>query len=1467
MTYTSVIHYTEESIRQCKDLSAFLKKRAQIEMEYAKGLIKLAQTFQRPPAGPPPTARQNSLTAGLAGNNSNAAIEHIVRQQLVKSSTWHAFYEYVERIGQIGDAHRNLALNLQNTIMEPFNLLVKDMDSVRKAQVDRGSEYSRNLQDAYACLRKAKEDYDVLQGNAQETQNNHLKARANGNMREKDIDKLLNKATVAADKADAANETLQVCGEICKNAQEQYYGQLLPVLYEDIRKGEQSRVASAKQVLLDSLFLEKAISDASGAAVDLANERVAQIDVDEDIEEFNDVHLVDDADRKGHNVAVSNLINPVKAGRMLLKRGDFIAGWKSRYFVLMEEQQELYCFENEASLKPREVISLKQSAIHGLDDSYFTRPYCFQLVNVSNKGRQTFNLIAESATEKEEWMRHIGRFAYCCIRGMLARERRALQLPTQGSDEEKYIIRRSFQLSIMEAKELPQTPTLGGLNPYCIVLFDDVKQGRTTTKNTDMPFWGDEYEFEDICAHFTRLRIVIFNHSRMQRDGDLGYVSINLEAAKPGMRVEQWYPIKQLPRPSSDDGSWRGSLRVGFCLNVQQLLPASTYTRFLELATEPSLTCIRILGTVCGQQRENVAKVFMSILHARGEEIVGLKTLLETEIQATDNPNIIFRGNTIATKALDQYMKMVGMDYLNETIGALVRQVVQAKESCEVDPTRVEQQELLPRNRKRLRAVVGRFWEAIQASLRNCPRELIEVFTHLRLSVLARWPGEGQQVHYSAISGFIFLRFFCPAILNPKLFGLMPDYPDPLTSRTFTLIAKILQNLANLTDFGAKEPYMAECNGFIEANYEAMKAFIDNISAGSPTGRSNPPPRIRNAVSRRDLDTLYTFFVQNLEAVAEYSWTPNTDSIKDELMQTLAKLDSAHREFSVHYKQQRLGSLTNLKQEASQSTLDLRSAATGPNSSSGSLAQSDSSSMSRIVAEQPPQLELPMLTLDHPERPAGIDPSASFDDLQTILMSLGAEGFFLLPPEQQQPIAPPRRGSRVDSTHSESPPVSPRSHHRKRSGGGKSFIKTLMGGVGSLGSHHHNHGTGSGSDASAGRASVTNAAATDMNRAGSGSHLYYQPNRSSGSLNGNNNHAGSSLAAPSSSTADSLGNGGRRRFRSNSSLTSMTSHESNSWPSSRRVSEDQRLDNLPHPALAAVSQLDPAGSDSSLVATIQSVFTSATGRSTSSTTTANPRAPPIPPHGIKSSSGAPAKAASLLHFPTSSSSSSISGSSSMKNPSQSALNISRPSNNDRPPPPTTQNIAISPPRSSSNPHHTAGDSSLVHPPTRVRGPRSTPEFPSPIRPPPNPGVQIPTSSPPTKSPSYLSSSLPSPSFALPSYLDIQSPLHTTDHHFEDSPTAGFTPTPTGPPEHSSMSSHHPSRGNSESNDTLTSLSTSHSLPVINPNAPSSSSSRRRTNSTTSNNASYSTSPASDTASIDSRKEKKNRRWSVMWKGT
>lgn len=86
------------------------------------------------------------------------------------------------------------------------------------------------------------------------------------------------------------------------------------------------------------------------------------------------------------------------------------------------------------------------------------------------------------------------------------------------------------------------------------------------------------------------------------------------------------------------------------------------------------------------------------------------------------------------------------------------------------------------------------------------------------------------EAKFTAVGAFIFLRFFCPAIVAPDAEGLISSAPSKEMRRGLLLIAKIVQNLANNVLFGAKEPYMFRLNDFLTQNIYRVTTFLREIS-------------------------------------------------------------------------------------------------------------------------------------------------------------------------------------------------------------------------------------------------------------------------------------------------------------------------------------------------------------------------------------------------------------------------------------------------------------------------------------------------------------------------------------------------------------------------------------------------------------------------------------------------------------
>lgn len=140
---------------------------------------------------------------------------------------------------------------------------------------------------------------------------------------------------------------------------------------------------------------------------------------------------------------------------------------------------------------------------------------------------------------------------------------------------------------------------------------------------------------------------------------------------------------------------------------------------------------------------------------------------------ATVEANLLFRGNTLLTKSLDTHMRRVGKEYLEDSLAAKIKEINDKDPNCEVDPNRVDSPNDLDRNWRRLLSFTEGVWKAIIAAKAKCPVELRIIFRHIRACAEDRYGDFLRSVSYSSVSGFLFLRFFCPAVLNPKLFGLL----------------------------------------------------------------------------------------------------------------------------------------------------------------------------------------------------------------------------------------------------------------------------------------------------------------------------------------------------------------------------------------------------------------------------------------------------------------------------------------------------------------------------------------------------------------------------------------------------------------------------------------------------------------------------------------------------------------------
>lgn len=370
-----------------------------------------------------------------------------------------------------------------------------------------------------------------------------------------------------------------------------------------------------------------------------------------------------------------------------------------------------------------------------------------------------------------------------------------------------------------------------------VTLDGEIRAKTAVKYRTANPFWREEFIFHDLPPVLSQASLLVKTLNPAQKDWTLiahgtylisqrrdintiplddvevcahdltyGRVELRLDDLEPGVETEKWWPILD------DKDQPVGEMLMRARMEETVVLMSQEYELMSELLHSFTNGLTVNMAQIISLELNQLSETLLNIFQVSGQAVEWISSLVEDEIDgvhkestvnrlryttrihsndaresnqereflvrdlgrtATVEANLLFRGNSILTKALDSHMRRLGKDYLDETIGDRLRSIDDDNPECEVDPSRVHRSDDLERNWNHLIFLTTGVWKAIANSASRCPPELRLIFRHIRACAEDRYGDFLRSVTYSSVSGFLFLRFFCPAILNPKLFGLL----------------------------------------------------------------------------------------------------------------------------------------------------------------------------------------------------------------------------------------------------------------------------------------------------------------------------------------------------------------------------------------------------------------------------------------------------------------------------------------------------------------------------------------------------------------------------------------------------------------------------------------------------------------------------------------------------------------------
>ncbi|KAK7151544.1 hypothetical protein R3I94_008008 [Phoxinus phoxinus] len=506
------------------------------------------------------------------------------------------------------------------------------------------------------------------------------------------------------------------------------------------------------------------------------------------------------------------------------------------------------------------------------EDFYFEIPRPFQCLSFYVYAKSMFQIrdppVGKVAIRKEDLYKYCGKENWFHlqpvdpnseVQGKVHLEMKLNELITENGS-----VCQQLVVQIIACQGLP---LISGQNcdPYATVTLvgparSDQKKTKVKKKTSD-PQFEETFHFEVTRSssykgrsHFQveeedieklEIKVELWNNGNLAQDVFLGETRVSVKILRNDHVHKAWYllqPKGNGTKPKPDD---LGSLRLKVTYTEDNVLSSACYTALLNLMLKSpdvkpiSASAAHVLGDICRESLgyEALLPVVRLLLH-HNRLLPFLTAVAALELENTQEANTIFRGNSLATRCIDDMMKIVGRSYLTVTLKPVLNEIFESNKTCEIDPVKLKEGDNVEVNKENLQGYVHKVFTSITQSSSSCPPLMCDVFRSLRQLASKRFPAD-PHVQYSAVSSFIFLRFFAVAVLSPHTFQLRSHHPDPDISRTLTLISKTIQSLGSwgslsknkLSSF--KETYMYDFFKLFQEDecIEKVKKFLDEISS------------------------------------------------------------------------------------------------------------------------------------------------------------------------------------------------------------------------------------------------------------------------------------------------------------------------------------------------------------------------------------------------------------------------------------------------------------------------------------------------------------------------------------------------------------------------------------------------------------------------------------------------------------
>ncbi|KAL7718180.1 Ras-GAP domain-containing protein [Entamoeba marina] len=274
------------------------------------------------------------------------------------------------------------------------------------------------------------------------------------------------------------------------------------------------------------------------------------------------------------------------------------------------------------------------------------------------------------------------------------------------------------------------------------------------------------------------------------------------------------------------------------------------FKSYLNSLLEPPFTVIdHILTHATKQKDTKMATHIYKVLTLSNRLELYLLSCVETEIDNTLSEQTAFRLNSKTTRLLNIIYMSTGIGFLYHCLSPLFEEIMNKNIKLKnLRNCKHGDQDLTT-----CAKLVNLTFTSTVESKDYCPSLVRRVLRRVYDKLNEKFPDSNTS--WICLGGFVFLRYLCPAIIQPLEWGLAYDIPQDMME-TYTQISIVLQKMANVKHSELDSPLNRLMDVFVESRKVEYFNFVTELAN---------VPYIQTTTSVEENTQQFTFYLKILQ--------------------------------------------------------------------------------------------------------------------------------------------------------------------------------------------------------------------------------------------------------------------------------------------------------------------------------------------------------------------------------------------------------------------------------------------------------------------------------------------------------------------------------------------------------------------------------------------------------------------------